>query len=100
MNNHTPGKWEYSENKDAFAIYDEHGVIIAMVFKNGSSNPEAIARLIAYAPDTRNALEWLNEGMKATEAFLAEKGYDSESARDITVKVEGLIKLIDGKEND
>lgn len=100
MNNHTPGKWEYSENKDAFAIYDEHGVIIAMVFKNGSSNPEAIARLIAYAPDTRNALEWLNEGMKATGAFLAEKGYDSESARDITVQVDGLIKLIDGKEND
>ena len=99
MSNHTPGKWEYFRNGNGiFSVADERGVIIADFYTNGIKDPEANARLTAYAPDMYEAIGLLKWALKVTGAFLSEKGYDSASAIEITDSVDRLIGLIDGKE--
>lgn len=107
MSNYTPGTWKYFRNADdTFSVFPAEALdngyvhtVIAEVFTDGISDPEANARLIASAPELKTALVRAVEALRATEVFMKAQGLDTDKLNMIIEIIDGLLDRIDGQED-
>lgn len=106
MSNYTPGTWKYFRNADdTFSVFPAEALdngyvhtVIAEVFTDGITDPEANARLIASAPEMHTALIGADEALRATEVFMKAQGLDTEKLNAVVEIIDGLLDRIDGQE--
>lgn len=104
MSNYTPGTWMYFRNADeTFSVspaecldYDYERIVIAEVFTDGITEPEANARLIASAPEMKTALVEAIKALMATEVFMRSLGLDTKELNKIIGIIGRLLDRIDG----
>lgn len=104
MSNYTPGTWKYFRNADdTFSVFPAEALdngyvhtLIAEIFTDGITDPEANARLIASAPELKIALVGAVEALRATEVFMCAQGLDTEELNAVIEIIDGLLDRIDG----
>lgn len=103
MSRYTPGTWHWYKNRNGeYTIWPDGkpgAVKIADVNREGIDDPEANARLMANAPELFEAVKLMNEGYKATRAFLKHMKFDTSAIDGIITNAGELIDKVDGRSN-
>ena len=106
MSEYTPGTWKYFRNEEGtFSVCPAEcfgngyaDTVVAEVFTEDISDPEANARLIASAPEMHTALVGAVEALRATEVFMCAQGLDTKELNKIVGIIDRLLNKIDGQE--
>ncbi len=104
MSDYTPGKLDYVKNGGGtFTIFTAESekspsIVVAEVYTGGINNPEALARLMANAPEMFEAIKLMHKGYRATRAFLKHMKFDTSAIDGIIMSADDLISRVSGEE--
>ncbi|MBQ3447638.1 MAG: hypothetical protein IJG37_08355 [Synergistaceae bacterium] len=92
-----PKAWQYIKNEEGTYSVSKtdsvHGKrLVAVAFR------EDDARLIASVPEMETALHYAAKTLKATEAFMADKGMETDDLSEIVGVIERLLDRVNGTE--
>ena len=92
-----PKAWQYIKNEEGtYSVYKTDSVsgkrLVAVAFR------EDDARLIASVPEMETALHYAAKTLKATEAFMADKGMETDDLSEIVGVIERLLDRVNGTE--
>ena len=92
-----PMAWQYIKNeKGTYSVSKTDSVhgkrLVAVAFR------EDDARLIASVPEMETALHYAAKTLKATEAFMADKGMETDDMSEIVGVIERLLDRVNGTE--
>lgn len=92
-----PKAWKYIKNEEGTYSISTNGStgkrVVAVAFR------EDDARLIASVPEMETALHYAAKTLKATEAFMADKGMETDDLSEIVGVIKRLLDWINGTED-